>query len=73
MQTIKKLLLEIIPVVVGILLALILNGIVENISSKKYFRQSLEAIVEENKHNIVELEYALERQKAYVDTLTTYL
>lgn len=70
--TIKKLLLEIIPVVIGILLALILNGMVEDYQSKKYFRQSLKAIVEENEHNIKELKYALERQKAYADTLNVY-
>lgn len=72
MATFKKILLDIIPVVVGILLALILNGIVEDIQSKKYFRQSLHAILEENEHNIKELEYALTRQKAYFDTLEKY-
>ncbi len=72
MNTFKKLLLDIIPVVVGILLALILNGIVEDFRSKKYFRQSLQAIVEENDHNIKEIEYALERQKVFRDTLFHY-
>jgi hypothetical protein len=72
MAIFKKLLLDIIPVVIGILLALILNGIVEDIHSKKYFRQSLKAIEEENAHNIKELDYALSRQKIFTDTLRVY-
>ncbi|GEM_PF-4623569 len=72
MATLKKLLLDIIPVVIGILLALILNGMVEDMRSRKYFRQSLSAIIQENDHNIKEMEYALQRQKVFRDTLYHY-
>ena len=72
MKRIKKLLLEIIPVVIGVFLAMILNGLISKASDKRYFKTSLKALIEENQQNIDELDYALSRQKAYSDTLRIY-
>lgn len=69
----KKILVDIIPVLVGILLALFINKYQQSISEQSYIKNSVESIIKENEENIKELEYALERQVAFMDTLNKYL
>ncbi|WP_436515371.1 hypothetical protein [Ekhidna sp. To15] len=69
----KKILIDIVPVLVGILLALFINQYQQFQSEKAYIRNSVESIILENEENIKELEYALQRQATFMDTLESYL
>ena len=69
----KKILIDMIPVCIGILLALVINGWRETQYDKNYLKSSIEYIVLENEANIQELEYALKRQVTFMDTLSIYL
>lgn len=65
--------IDIVPVLVGILLALFINQYQQFQSEKAYIRNSVESIILENEENIKELEYALQRQATFMDTLESYL
>lgn len=69
----KKILVEIIPVLVGILLALFINNWQQSLSEANYIENSVASIIKENRENIRELNYALERQATFMDTLQRYL
>lgn len=69
----KKILIDIVPVLVGILLALFINQYQQFQSEKAYIRNSVVSIILENEENIGELEYALQRQATFMDTLEGYL
>lgn len=68
----KKTLVDIIPVVVGILLALLISNWQQLKSEENYIANSVSAIIEENKSNIEELDYAIERQSLFIDSLRKY-
>ncbi|MEQ9467639.1 MAG: hypothetical protein RLN88_09515 [Ekhidna sp.] len=70
---IKKILLDIVPVLVGILLALFINNWQQSCSESAYIRNSVSSIIKENEANIRELEYSLQRQAKFMDTLSAYL
>ena len=72
-MNLKKILIDIVPVLVGILLALFINQYQQFQSEKAYIRNSVQSIILENEENIKELEYALQRQAVFVDTLDNYL
>lgn len=69
----KKVLIDIIPVLVGILLALFINKYQQSLSEQSYIRNSVESIIRENEANIKEVKYSLQRQAFFVDTLRFYL
>ncbi len=69
----KKVFIDIIPVLIGILLALFINNWRQSVSDKKYIQNSISAIVEENKANMDELKYAMRRQRQILDTLNRYM
>ncbi|WP_462252002.1 hypothetical protein [Ekhidna sp.] len=69
----KKVLADIVPVLVGILLALFINQYQQSRSEEEYIRNSVRSIILENEENIKELEYALSRQATFIDTLDNYL
>lgn len=69
----KKIFADIVPVLIGILLALFINQYQQSKSEEAYIRNSIESIILENEENIQELEYALKRQAVFVDTLESYL
>ncbi len=69
----RKILLDIVPVVVGILLALFINQWQQTRSDRNFIRKSLEAIVAQNKLNVQELTYALARQDQLIDSLKYYI
>ena len=68
----KKTLIDIIPVLVGILLALFISNWQQSKSEQSYIRNSVQAIINENKSNIAELENSINRQTAFLDTLRKY-
>lgn len=65
----KKILIDIIPVLIGILLALLVNNWRQMTSERSYIDNSIRAIMLENESNIEELENSLRRQHAFLDTL----
>ncbi len=69
----KKVLADIVPVLVGILLALFINQFQQSRAEKAYIRNSVRSIILENEENIKEIEYALRRQATFIDTLQNYL
>ncbi|MEP1035011.1 hypothetical protein [Ekhidna sp.] len=69
----KKILIDIIPVLVGILLALFINNWQQSNSEKNYIQNSVKSIIKENEGNILELNEALRRQALFMDTLERYL
>lgn len=69
----KKVLIDIIPVLIGILLALFISNWQQSASERTYIENSIQAIILENESNIEELEYALGRQRQLLDTLNQYL
>lgn len=69
----KKIFVDIIPVLVGILLALFINNWQQSNSEAAYIKNSIEFIIKENEENVKELQHALTRQKKFVDTLLVYL
>lgn len=70
---IRKILVDIIPVLVGILLALFINNWQQSRSESSYIRNSVSSIIKENEANIKELQYSLGRQAKFVDSLRKYL
>ncbi|MEO9483591.1 MAG: hypothetical protein ABJG47_09110 [Ekhidna sp.] len=69
----KKVLVDIVPVLVGILLALFINNWQQSRSERNYIENSVASIIKENEENIKELRYAVERQTVFMDTLYKYL
>ncbi len=62
-----------IPVVAGVLLALLINQWQQDQSEKQFVKKSLRAISNQNNINSEELEYALKRQTVLIDTLRKYV
>ena len=62
-----------VPVVVGVLLALLINQWQQDRQERQFVERSLQAISAQNKINAEELQYALKRQKTLIDTLRKYL
>jgi len=69
----KKVFLDIVPVLVGILSALFINNLQQARSERHYIENSVSFILKENLENVNELEYALQRQANFIDTLLKYL
>ena len=69
----KKIFLDIIPVLVGILSALFISNLQQARSERSYIENSISFIIKENQENIAELTYAIERQTSFIDTLSKYL
>ncbi len=68
----KKVLTDIVPVLVGILLALFISNWQQLRSERAYIKNSIQAIINENQSNIDELSNSLERQRGFLDTLRKY-
>lgn len=69
----KKVLIEIIPVLVGILLALLINSWQQKLREEAYLKNSIQSIINENEENIKELNHAIKRQAILLDTLDKYM
>ncbi len=68
----KKVLVDIVPVLVGILLALFISNWQQSKSEEDYINNSIQAIIKENQSNIAELSNSLNRQRGFLDTLRKY-
>lgn len=72
-HVVKKLFLDTIPVIIGILIAVVISNIQQHYANRAYLRSTISSIKAQNIENIKELEYAIERQEQLADTLGLYL
>ncbi|MEP1097384.1 MAG: hypothetical protein ABJG78_19865 [Cyclobacteriaceae bacterium] len=68
----KKVVIDIVPVLIGILLALFISNWQQSASDQSYIENSIRAIIQENESNIRELVNSLHRQRGFLDTLNKY-
>ncbi|MEM6720525.1 MAG: hypothetical protein AAF611_14455 [Bacteroidota bacterium] len=73
LQQIGQLIREIIPVMIGILVALVINNWNEDRKSKKYLNQIFISIEKELNETSIDIEKSLSKQKVLVDTLQKYM
>lgn len=69
---IKAFFKEIVPVIIGILVALYINNWNENRKEKKYMNQMLSSITKELKDSNDDIAYKLPQQQTLIDTLRFY-
>ena len=69
----KSIFLETVPVIIGILIAVVISNIQERYADKQYLKTTIKAIRTQNMENIDELQYALSRQNVLLDSLKTML
>lgn len=72
MQFLKKIIKETIPVVLGVLLALLLNNWKESYDSDRYTEEFYGHILEEVKHNSRQIEKVIGSHKSLCDSLDYY-
>ncbi len=73
MKRLSQLISEIIPVIIGILIALYINNWNENRKDQKYLNQIFHSIGKELEESIIEIEEVVPKQLASIDTLENYL
>lgn len=73
MKPIKQMLREIIPVIIGILIALVINNWNEERKDKKYLNHIFFAIKKELEESNADIKRVLPKQKALIDSLDVYL
>lgn len=73
MKEASKLFREIIPVIIGILIALFINNWNEDRKDKRYLTQIFSSIESELEESLTEIEEVIPKQVASVDTLNHYL
>ena len=64
----KSIFLETVPVIIGILIAVVISNIQERYADKQYLKTTIKAIRTQNMENIDELQYALSRQNVLLDS-----
>ena len=65
--------LETIPVIIGILIAVVISNIQQRYADRQYLKSTIKSIKAQNQENVGELKYALDRQATLLDTLNAYL
>lgn len=73
MKALKKVLLDIIPVIVGVLIALFVNDLKQNKEDKDFIGQMLNSIDDEMQLNKEDFDSTLIAQQALIDTIKTYV
>jgi len=73
MKEVSKLIKEIIPVIIGILIALFINNWNEERKDKKYLNQIFSSIENELEDSSIEIKKVIPKQQASVDTIEVYL
>lgn len=73
MKQIGKLIREVIPVIIGILIALVINNWNEDRKDKKYLNQIFSSIEKELEESNTDIKRILPKQKAMLDSLEVYL
>lgn len=69
----KKLLLEMVPVILGVLIALLINNWKESAADQRYVEKSLAAIEKDIRESKVSTEEVLEKHYAVIDSISHYL
>lgn len=73
MKEVSKLIKEIIPVIIGILIALFINNWNEDRKDKKYLNQMFSSIENELKESSKDIKRVIPLQLAFIDTIKSYL
>ena len=73
MKHVNKLIREIAPVIVGILIALFINNWNEDRKEKKYLDQIFSSIEKELEESLLEIQEVIPKQLASADTLQAYM
>jgi len=73
MKEVSKLFREIIPVIIGILIALFINNWNEDRKDKKYLSQIFSSIENELEESLTDIKRVIPKQLASVDTLDYYM
>ena len=73
MKELSKLIREIIPVIIGILIALFINNWNDERKEKKYLNQIFSSIEKELGESVLDIERVIPKQLASVDTIQKYL
>ena len=73
MKEVSKLFREIIPVIIGILIALFINNWNEDRKDKKYLSQIFSSIENELEESLTDIKQVIPKQLASVDTLDYYM
>lgn len=73
MHEIKKLIREIIPVIIGILIALFINNWNDDRKEKKYLDQMFSSIEKELEDSVLDIKRVIPKQIASIDTLDAYM
>jgi hypothetical protein len=70
---INKILLDMIPVILGILIALLIGNCKENADDKRFVKKIFISVSQELKENKSDLEKALNEHNSTIDTINKYL
>ncbi|MFK7933669.1 MAG: DUF6090 family protein [Saprospiraceae bacterium] len=73
MKQIKQIIREIIPVIIGILVALVINNWNEDRKDQKYLDKIFSSIEKELEESGADIERVIPKQLAMLDTIDTYL
>tara|TARA_R110002050_G_scaffold109796_3_gene221137 strand:- start:8942 stop:9481 length:540 start_codon:yes stop_codon:yes gene_type:complete len=73
MKKVSQLIKEIIPIIIGILIALFINNWNENRKDKKYLNKIFSAIENELEESSIDIIKVIPKQLACVDTLEVYM
>lgn len=73
MKRIKELIREIIPVIIGILIALFINNWNDERKERKYLDKMFFSIEKELEEGILEIKSVIPQQMAFADTIQVYL
>lgn len=71
-KKLKKFGYDLLPVTIGVLLALLINNFQGNLREKHFIHKVLRTIVLENEQNILEIGKSLKSQQLAIDTLSFY-
>lgn len=73
MKVVKKTMIEMVPVILGVLIALFINDWKQNKENEQFLNRALESIDKEMKLNIEEFNRTLPMQYAMIDTIEFYI
>ncbi len=73
MKKVNYIIKEVIPIIIGILIALFINNWNEDRKDKKYLNQMFSSIESELEESSIDLKIVIPKQLASVDTLEAYL
>ncbi|WP_299246611.1 DUF6090 family protein [uncultured Aquimarina sp.] len=73
MKQLNQLIKEVIPVIIGILIALFINNWNEERKDKKYLNQIFSSVEKELKESLVDIKRVIPKQLATVDSINVYL